>query len=54
MLTNIDTQHAKVRIAGIDAQIKEHREQIKRLEKKKSIYKNALDNSSTNEAPVED
>lgn len=46
MLTNVDTKHAEVRIAGIDAQIKELREQIKRLEKKKAIYRNALDNST--------
>lgn len=46
MLSTIDPTHAKVRIAGIDEQIKALREQIKRLEKKKAIYKNALGNSS--------
>lgn len=49
MLSTVDTNHAKVRIAGIDAQIKDLREQIKRLEKKKAIFKNALDNSATAE-----
>lgn len=41
MLSHVDGEYAKVRIASIDAQIRELREQIKALEKKKSIFKGA-------------
>jgi hypothetical protein len=50
MLNHIDATHAKVRIAGLDEQIKGLREQIKRLEKKKAIYKNAASNSAEDSA----
>lgn len=51
MLSNVDAKYAKVRVASIDAQIKDLREQIKRLEKKKAIFKGA---QPAEEAPTED
>lgn len=53
MLSTVDAEYAKARVFGIDAQIKELRDQIKRLEKKKAIFKNAAANTGSDE-PVED
>lgn len=45
MLTTIDPTLAKIRVAGLDAQIKDLRAQIKRLEAKKAVYKTAAANT---------
>ena len=37
-LGSVDKSYAKARVATIDAQIKELREQIKRLQKKRGIF----------------
>jgi hypothetical protein len=40
-LENIDKTYKTVRVAGINAQIKEHRDAIKRLEKKRAVFSSA-------------
>lgn len=48
-LESIDPTYAKVRIAGLNAQIAEHKESIKRLEKKKSVFTNAKSTKTEND-----
>jgi len=40
-LANIDKAYKTARVAGINAQIKEHRDAIKRLEKKRAVFNSA-------------